>query len=509
MKKKILVYSLIITGLILYCIPIIWYTIPGTDGGVFMYIGKRMLEGAVPYRDIFDHKGPLLYFINALGIFISGGEIWGVRILEIIFIVLAVFISFYSLKKYFGVKIAIFSTAVWLISLPVILAPGNYCEEYAVLFQFVGIWFFIAYFQTNKNKYLFYFGLSLGGVILLRPNLIGVHGAILIYWIYELVTSRRLKQFLIQALIVSGGMFSVILLFLLYFYHHNALYDLWDQLYVFNRAYSTGAWELRLKNFYYLIEYNMLYGLPIISAAGVISGFIFFIKTKSQDLKSAAFIAIVSFFLSLVMILLSLRSDHNYYLSLIPPYALLSGLFFQQVSILLKRKELCYWIAGSMIVFCSIVPARRWAGLVNQNIVKKKHPYIEVVEYICCNSDKKHFVLMWGAETKINLVTGRKSPTKYTYQWPLYRLGYVKESHVERFLSDIRENKPVLIIDTKNRNFASLNDSLRARWLEQYRSPYHQMPESMNRVIDYIKAHYILADTTLCNDWEVYKRIER
>ena len=35
-----------------------------TDSSVFQYIGSSMLDGAVPYRDVFDHKGPLIYFIN-------------------------------------------------------------------------------------------------------------------------------------------------------------------------------------------------------------------------------------------------------------------------------------------------------------------------------------------------------------------------------------------------------------------------------------------------------------
>ena len=33
------------------------------DSTVFLYIAKRMQEGRIPYADMFDHKGPLLYFI--------------------------------------------------------------------------------------------------------------------------------------------------------------------------------------------------------------------------------------------------------------------------------------------------------------------------------------------------------------------------------------------------------------------------------------------------------------
>ena len=44
---------------------------PAEDSSVFLYIGKRMLEGKLPYRDLFDHKGPILYLIEVLGLRLS------------------------------------------------------------------------------------------------------------------------------------------------------------------------------------------------------------------------------------------------------------------------------------------------------------------------------------------------------------------------------------------------------------------------------------------------------
>ena len=52
--------------------------LPDRDSGVFLYIGSRILEGEVPYRGIWDHKGPLIYYINALGIALTPGSEYGV-----------------------------------------------------------------------------------------------------------------------------------------------------------------------------------------------------------------------------------------------------------------------------------------------------------------------------------------------------------------------------------------------------------------------------------------------
>ena len=57
---------------------------PGTDSSVFLYIGREMLHGSVPYRDLFDHKGIVLYFIEYLGYLIGFGNKIGVWIIELL-----------------------------------------------------------------------------------------------------------------------------------------------------------------------------------------------------------------------------------------------------------------------------------------------------------------------------------------------------------------------------------------------------------------------------------------
>ena len=54
------------------------------DSLQFQTIGKAWLDGAIPYRDALDHKGPLLFFINMLGFLLGGGTRYGIVILQII-----------------------------------------------------------------------------------------------------------------------------------------------------------------------------------------------------------------------------------------------------------------------------------------------------------------------------------------------------------------------------------------------------------------------------------------
>ena len=52
------------------------------DESVFIYIARMMRRGYVPYRDMFDHKGPYLFFFELIGDLCGDTGIW---ILELIF----------------------------------------------------------------------------------------------------------------------------------------------------------------------------------------------------------------------------------------------------------------------------------------------------------------------------------------------------------------------------------------------------------------------------------------
>ena len=54
------------------------------DSNCFFTVGKGMMQGKVPYRDLFEQKGPLLYFIHGLASLISFDSFLGVFFFEIL-----------------------------------------------------------------------------------------------------------------------------------------------------------------------------------------------------------------------------------------------------------------------------------------------------------------------------------------------------------------------------------------------------------------------------------------
>ena len=54
------------------------------DANIFFTMGRSMLGGRVLYRDVFDHKGPVLYLLYGLAGLVGGTDFHGVLVLEII-----------------------------------------------------------------------------------------------------------------------------------------------------------------------------------------------------------------------------------------------------------------------------------------------------------------------------------------------------------------------------------------------------------------------------------------
>lgn len=67
------------------------------DVNCFLTMGKSLLEGLVPYRDLYEQKGPVLYFVYALVALVSRRSFFGVYLLEVLT---------YGLFLYYSGKIA-------------------------------------------------------------------------------------------------------------------------------------------------------------------------------------------------------------------------------------------------------------------------------------------------------------------------------------------------------------------------------------------------------------------
>src|SRR5882757_6931766 len=68
------------------------------DKEIYRYIGRVMLKGGVPYKDVFDHKPPLIFFLNYAALLLGGD--WGQWLIDTCLALLATGLFFQLGRKY-------------------------------------------------------------------------------------------------------------------------------------------------------------------------------------------------------------------------------------------------------------------------------------------------------------------------------------------------------------------------------------------------------------------------
>src|SRR5687768_15108409 len=150
-------------------------SLPSRDSGVFLYTGWRLLNGDIPYRDVWDHKPPLIYFVDALGLLLTPASLWGVWILQFIFIFFTFFLLYKLLDQELGGPAALAGSILLSSGLLTILERGNVTEGYALVFQALCFWLFVTAWKKDfPFKVSFWIGLAGGLAFNFKQTTIGI-----------------------------------------------------------------------------------------------------------------------------------------------------------------------------------------------------------------------------------------------------------------------------------------------------------------------------------------------
>jgi hypothetical protein len=90
-----------LTLLVLFLLPGVFNELANDNGGIFLYIGQRWFHGQIPYHYAWDNKGPVLFLINMIGVAISNRHVWGITLIEFIFIISTLIVANRLFKNFF------------------------------------------------------------------------------------------------------------------------------------------------------------------------------------------------------------------------------------------------------------------------------------------------------------------------------------------------------------------------------------------------------------------------
>ncbi|MCF0186969.1 MAG: hypothetical protein HUJ98_10840, partial [Bacteroidaceae bacterium] len=239
--KLIIAFAMAVTALlVLMQSPLSpWkYEVVSSDIAVFKYVAHIIEEGGMPYRDVFDHKGPLIFLLNVVGDLISSYR--GIWIVEYAFM-LATIIGMYMIARlYCSPMMSCFLAVMCTTPLNVAFQEGNLTEEYAMPFIAFAIYIFLDYFQNHKitNLRLMICGFCFAGVFLLRANMIAVWiaGCVAVL-IYSLMVEKKFPlKFILW--FVAGAAILIVPIFI-WLLAGGAFKDFITDYFLFNMTYSN------------------------------------------------------------------------------------------------------------------------------------------------------------------------------------------------------------------------------------------------------------------------------
>ena len=270
------------------------------DGYVFMTIAKQMHDGAMPYRDLFDHKGPLVYLIYYVGTCVKGMKgLWAMQVLANA----VTFVFIYKTARLFTTRLkSAFAVMLTLGAFFTFGTINNTVKPECWAFPFIAIstYYFYDYFKNDKWSYVrvFLVGVCLGSCLMMKANLTAPWIVFGIYLIVHSVQNKRLPQFFKMLSVLIAGIIAVIAPFIVWLKANGTLGSFVECYLVFNLFEYSHYEETHVFEYFFNLLCNQFVFVMLVLQVFVL------IKNKSNlDLLS---------FLCFVITMLFATAGSNY-----------------------------------------------------------------------------------------------------------------------------------------------------------------------------------------------------
>ncbi|MBO6240150.1 MAG: hypothetical protein J6O61_04825 [Butyrivibrio sp.] len=217
------------------------------DVNSYFTMGKGMMNGLVIYRDLYDQKGPFLYFLYGIGYLLSHNSFLGIFFFEIIAGFLFLFFAFKVIKRHSCTTVAI--VFIPLLACAVYSSRSFYwggaAEEFCLpaLSYTLYILDIFMHPQNEKeselisdSKTYFTIGVLTGIVALVKYTMMGFFFSFAVISICIIISKKGLFEVLKKALFFLLGIATPIIPWLIYFGVNGALDD-WYRCYIYNNLF--------------------------------------------------------------------------------------------------------------------------------------------------------------------------------------------------------------------------------------------------------------------------------
>lgn len=274
------------------------------DVNCYMTIGLGILDGKMPYLDLYDHKGPILYYLHAFAIWLSSKDYLGVFFLELVSGVVFFYYAYKILLLYkLDKAMALLPILVIVVYCSKAFGAGDSAEELCFGFMEAVLYFNLKNILQHNDfdKFVTIFsGIICAFVFWIKFTMVGFFIGMVIYWCYFYYRINKVERILKYIKFFLLGFIIVSLPIILWFMYKNSLTSMlevyfYDNLFKYNLNSSIrhdgilyslfwGFMSCLLTN--YVVVFFISYGL------------IFLYKRKRKGLLFIVVTLMVTFFVN-------------------------------------------------------------------------------------------------------------------------------------------------------------------------------------------------------------------
>lgn len=423
--------------------------LPGHDSSMFLYFGKGIEKGLIPYKDMLDHKGPMLWLIEYVGVSLSSGATYyGVYLFELVSVFFTLFFTFKSTKLLSNSVIAIISTLIPVTLYVQVFEGGNLSEIFALPFIMLSVFVMLKYLLTRELSFgtALIVGFSLFVVFQIRANMIAAWIAFAIVIMGNAIINRE-KIFSSVVLPVTLGFIVPNIIVAAYFIKNGAFYDYINQAFMINLKYSSATLDQKINVSKIFFSILSEYGFSVFFALAII--YVFFEKKIfiKQSMLAIVLFAILNFY----TLIISGNVFLHYISTEVPIISLLASYTLLTVSrSFVEGNYAEFKVLSVMIVALLIIPAigyvKSYATIRNINESFNNDKVIDkaVAHYVKTHTTEKDTIYVNNMDANIYLLSGRYSNSRY---FVLPALDYEKFPAIRKeFKNGLVKKSPKFIV---------------------------------------------------------------
>ena len=472
-----MVFMLLLAITFLIRLPFFFRDYIDRDESTFILMGQSLVDGHLPYTQLWDLKPPLIYFFFASIIYIFGKSFIAIRIAGVLAVAITAFFCF-RISLQLTTKQVAFRSSVACVMLLSLFGSlqGVMSEHICMLFFMPAIYLLV----TKTGHYaVFGAGLLIGLSVMTKLNM--AYPALLMgcYMLYDSFKDRRERIHLSRPFLFGLGILAIIVLTWAPYYFTGKADMWWRSVILASLEYSASRRQ------------SVLALSPIFILTG---GFLVYCwRYKKLDFSNRKVQLLV---LAMAGVLLSFakggRVNGHYLIQLHPLFIILAGIALSRIRPLASGKYLPYLLILSLML--PVESYREYYSIIKHKIERGTYfngEGITVPQYLISNGvDTTHIIFF---EYHIGYwLLGTTPPTKAATHpsnicrdeiYPFY--GNPRNSSIEELSYIMHDLRPVVVVTRLNRSVFDPGEIEENLYVTKYLEEHYKVLDTVDQALIY------------------------